>query len=170
MTKLTDKVVICSAGMRADIIFLHKKLQQEIKTYKHKFGKVPSISAIAQLLMNTLYSRRFFPYYAFNLLCGLDEEGVGAIYSYDAIGSHDRVNCQAMGSGSQMVLPVLDCQVKDHNELNPILPDKKDDIIESLRDVMHGVCERDIYTGDNLEVCVITKEGIEITKEPLRRD
>ena len=43
---------------------------------------------MASLLGYTLYMKRFFPYYCFNLIAGLDENGNGAVYGYDAIGSY----------------------------------------------------------------------------------
>ena len=50
-------------------------LQARLTEYQHAQQKVMNSNAIAQLLSVTLYSRRFFPYYAFCLLAGLDEEG-----------------------------------------------------------------------------------------------
>ena len=170
ITQLTDKCVIATSGMRADMIALHKTMKTRVKLYKAKFHKTPDIPAIAQMLGNTLYGRRFFPYYTFNLLCGVDAEGKGAIYGYDAIGSYDRVNCGAMGSGSELVVPILDNQVKDHNVLEPEPPTDVEVVENVLRDAMHAATERDIYTGDKLEMVTIDKDGVRFEKEQMRRD
>ena len=107
-SKLTERCVITSGGMVADIEALHKQLIARIKTYKLNFRKEPTIESIAQLLSNTLYGRRFMPYYSFNLLCGLDVEGQGCVYGYDAIGSFDKLTYGVQGSGSQLGAPILD--------------------------------------------------------------
>ncbi len=67
-----------------------------------------SSPAIAQLLSVTLYYRRFFPYYAFCMVGGVDEEGKGAVYGYDAVGSYKRDDYGCMGSGQNFIMPILD--------------------------------------------------------------
>ena len=44
--------------------------------YEHSHGRKMSTAAAAQLMSVTLYYRRFFPYYAFCMIAGLDEEGM----------------------------------------------------------------------------------------------
>jgi hypothetical protein len=39
---------------------------------------------------------------------GLDENGKGAVYGYDAVGSYKRDDYGAMGSGQNFVIPLLD--------------------------------------------------------------
>ena len=107
-TKLTESCVITSGGMVADIETLHKLLIAKVKTYERTFKKSPSVESLAQLLGNTLYSRRFMPFYAFNLLCGLDKNGAGIVYGYDAIGSFDKLTYGVQGSGSELGAPILD--------------------------------------------------------------
>lgn len=67
--------MLASSGMQADIKTLHKILQARVKTYEYVHRKTITTSALAQMLSNALYYKRFFPYYAFNILAGLDETG-----------------------------------------------------------------------------------------------
>ena len=90
---------------------------------------------MAQRLSVMLYSRRFFPYYAYNILAGLDTEGEivglansrnyshhsqhllhalgkGCVYSFDVVGSYDRETYRAGGSASSMLQPLLDNQAR----------------------------------------------------------
>lgn len=108
-TKLTATCMITSGGMVADIDALHKNLLTRIRIYKMQNKREPSPESIAKLLSNTLYGRRFMPFYAFNLLCGLDAtSGEGIIYGYDAIGSYQPVNYGCLGSGRELGISVLD--------------------------------------------------------------
>ena len=59
-----------------------------------------------------LYGKRFFPYYASVILGGIDEEGKGAVYSFDMVGSYEREKCRAAGAASALVQPFLDNQVR----------------------------------------------------------
>ena len=69
------KCVIASAGMQADMETLHKVLHSRHVSYQFAHRRPMGCPAMAQLLSNTLYHKRFFPYYTFNLCAGLDEEG-----------------------------------------------------------------------------------------------
>jgi 20S proteasome alpha/beta subunit len=73
--KLTDKVVLASSGMQADIATLHRVLRIRLTQYVHTHGKEMSLEAVSQMLSNMLYYRRFQPYYTFNVLGGIDQSG-----------------------------------------------------------------------------------------------
>jgi 20S proteasome subunit beta 6 len=86
--------------MVADVETLHKNLLTRIKTYVMENRREPTTESIAQFLSNSLYGRRFMPFYAFNLLCGLDTNGEGCVFGYDAVGSYDKLTYGVQGSGS----------------------------------------------------------------------
>merc|ERR1712187_729578 len=138
--------------------------------YEHKNGRSPSITAIAQLLSTMLYGKRFFPYYTFNVLAGIDEAGEGAVYHYDAIGNFERVPYTTSGSGSSLVMSVLDCQLGQLNSTQAKQELDQKEIIELAKDVMSSVGERDIHTGDGGEIFLVTPAGV--NKEPfeLKKD
>ena len=71
----TPQVVIAAAGFEADASTLKKVIQRRNVNYQHNHKKSMSVAAAAQLVGNTLYYKRFFPYYSFTLVAGLDTEG-----------------------------------------------------------------------------------------------
>merc|ERR1712070_661423 len=107
-------------GMKADAITLHKMLKARIVMYEHTHRRQPSVTAIAQMLSTVLYYKRFFPYYTFNILAGVDDDGKGACYHYDAIGSFERVPYTTSGSGSSLAHPVLDAIIAQENVVEPL--------------------------------------------------
>lgn len=169
-TKLSSRCVIATGGCRTDVITLHKVLTIRMIQYKTNHKREMFCPSTAQMLSNTLYYKRFMPYYAFNVLGGIDNEGKGAVYTYDAIGSFERVQYAAQGAGQKLIIPVLDNIVgyKNRTEPKPKLTLKA--AVETIKDVFVTAGERDIYTGDSVEIFTITKDGVERTTFDLKRD
>jgi len=161
LIKLTDKCVLATSGMQADMATLHKVLQIRLAQYQHQIGKPMSTPAIAQLLSNLLYYKRFFPYYTFNVLGGIDDEGLGCCYSYDAVGSYQRVMYSSSGTGHTLVQVLLDNQVhKQHQQKGEKRDLLRQEAEELVQDAMNSAGERDIYTGDYVLMYTVTKDGV----------
>lgn len=167
---LSSKTVLASAGCLSDVITLRRMLSARLTQYEHSNARVMSTSAAAQLLSVTLYYRRFFPYYSFCLLAGLDEEGKGAVYGYDAVGSFKRDEYGAMGSGQNFIMPILDNLIGHKNRMDPKQELTAEEAVAIVKSVFITVTERDIYTGDSVEIKLITKDGISTEIFQLKKD
>jgi 20S proteasome subunit beta 6 len=172
---LNKKTILASAGMQADRATLQKMMHARAVMYAHSNRRDMSCPAAAQLLSNTLYFKRFFPYYTFNILAGLDEAGRGAVYTYDAIGSYERTGYSCQGSGKDLIQPVLDNQLKAASPL--VLPPQSsvtalpmEDALDLVKDAFAAATERDIYTGDAVEIVVVQPSGTTTEVMQLRKD
>jgi 20S proteasome subunit beta 6 len=148
-----------------------------------------SCPAVAQMLAITLYQKRFFPYYVFSILGGLDTEGLfavhlshhlywiycftgkGIVYSFDPVGSYERQTCRAGGSAASLLQPFLDNQIDKKNMKNtPFVLPTKEEAIKIAKDAFSSATERDIHTGDYLQIFVVTKDGVKVDRYDLKKD
>jgi 20S proteasome subunit beta 6 len=177
LLQLKSNVVIGSVGFHGDSLTFSKALESKLKMYEYEHNKKPSTQAVAQLISNMLYNRRFFPYYVNTIVAGLTREGQGAVYSYDPVGSYEREVYRAGGSSAALLQPLLDSQLglKNRNgtfELNRsyVVSSSKEHVVGLIKDAFISASERDIYNGDGVVLNIITKEGVQVEHFPLRRD
>ncbi|KAJ1742776.1 Proteasome subunit beta type-6 [Coemansia sp. RSA 1086] len=170
--ELSNKTVLALSMCSADGKRLYEVLEQRAQLYFHKHDKPIGTEALAQLLSNTLYSRRMFPYYVFPILAGITADGKGVAYSYDALGNMKDVTHIAYGSASALVQPFLDNQVGFANQRNadPNRRLTRDQAMRVAIDAFTGSTERDIYTGDWLELFIIDANGVHKEVRELKHD
>jgi len=172
--KLTSKTFLACTGFHGDVLTLVNILEARLKMYKHEHQKEMSTSAIAAMLSTVLYYRRFFPYYTYNLLAGIDDNGVGCVYSFDPVGSYERESYRAAGSAGAILQPLLDNQIGYKNQLGltggkPSLSAERAHNL--VKDVFTSAAERDIYTGDAVKIALVrADEGSDVEQFSLRKD
>ncbi|KAF3942127.1 hypothetical protein ABW19_dt0206089 [Dactylella cylindrospora] len=159
-------IILGVVGMAADGEELARKVARRIDDYKRSHDKHITVSAAATMLSRILYQKRFFPYLAQPLLGGLDENGVGAIYSYDYVGSFEREQSRSFGAAAALVTPFLDNQINFKNQFVPAShgeePRKPEalprEYVEKIvKDAFTSAVERHIEVGDGLQVVTITR-------------
>ncbi|KAJ7717726.1 nucleophile aminohydrolase [Mycena maculata] len=162
--RLTDKAVLATNGFAADGNMFVKKVRQRLEWYRHAHAKDMSLRAIARLIQTMLYARRFFPYYVYNILGGIEEDGSGAVYSFDPVGSYEREACRAAGAAQSLVQPFLDNQIYFKNQTpapgtsHPAhLP--LNHVLSLVIDSFTSATERHIEVGDGLEMYVVLAKG-----------
>ena len=112
------------------------------------------------------------PYYAFNVVAGLDAAGKGAVYTYDAVGSYERVAYAAQGSGQKLIIPLLDNLVGGKNRSDRTPPPQltATEAVALAIEAFITAGERDMYTGDAVEIHVITAAGVARQVFALKKD
>ncbi|WFD34249.1 proteasome endopeptidase complex [Malassezia cuniculi] len=162
-----DRATLATTGFNADAEALVARVRQQLEWYQYTNGRPMPLHSIARMLSTILYSKRFFPYYVYNLLGGIDEQGKGAVFSYDPVGSYERVICNASGAAQGLLLPFLDSQVmfKNINVPGGTTPEPGhlplETSLQLTMDAFTSATERHIEVGDGLEVYVVRSSATE---------
>ncbi|MCK4740446.1 MAG: proteasome subunit beta [Candidatus Thorarchaeota archaeon] len=149
--KLTDTIVLASAGLTSDYQMLVNRLQAQIKLYELNQKKKIGVKVLSKMVANTLYSRRMMPLYVQTVIVGLDAEGP-ALYTLDMGGSLIPDEYTAAGTGVRTAYGVLE------NDFKAGLTVKEAEEI-AIRAVKAGIA-RDVQSGGPIQVMVVTKDGV----------
>ncbi len=149
---LTDKVGATIAGLVADMQILVLQIKALTKIRKMELKRDVPPNSVAKMMSNLMYERRFFPFLTQIIVGGIVDKP--AIYTLDPLGSVLPDDYAAVGTGAEMALGVLDQQFK--------LGMKEKEAVDLAVKSVKAATMRDSFSGDGIDVLVITKDG---TKE-----
>ncbi|MHA2153429.1 MAG: proteasome subunit beta [Candidatus Thorarchaeota archaeon] len=149
--KLTDTIVLASAGLTSDYQMLVNRLQAQIKLYELNQKKDITVKALSKMIANTLYSRRMAPLYVQTVVVGLDANGP-QLFSLDMGGSLIPDEYTATGSGTAPAYGVLEDGFKPNMTV-------KDAETIAINAVKAGIA-RDAQSGGDIRVMSVTDGGV----------
>ena len=147
--QIDDHIAMTISGGVADAQRVVEVLKVNAKIYKLNNSRPMPIKAASRLVANVLFSARG-GLLAQILVGGVDSTGPH-VFSLDPFGSLVEEKYVATGSGSPIAYGVLEDKYKEGNTIKDMLPV----VVRSVDSAM----KRDIASGDNYDVAVITKEG-----------
>jgi proteasome beta subunit len=153
---IADHIAMTIAGVSGDAQTLARYMKAELKLFEIQNQRRISVKGACTLLSNILQGSKFFPYYVQLILAGFDDGP--KIFSLDAVGGwEEEKKFFSTGSGSPMALGVLEDSYKD----NLSVEEGKKIALRAIK----AAIERDIASGGKgVDVAVITKDGIKITR------
>jgi proteasome beta subunit len=132
---------------------LIRSLKAEVSLYESRRGEDMTMQALSTLTANFLRSGAFLIVQP--ILGGVDDEGPH-IYSIDPLGGTTEEEYTVTGSGSQYALGVLEQEYDDALSI--------DEAKTVAARAIKSAVERDLASGNGINVAVVTDEGVEISR------
>lgn len=159
--KITKNIGVTVAGSVGDTQALVRQLRAEAKYYRRREETPMSVRAAAKLTSNMFQAARAFPYLAVLILAGVDENGPG-LYLLSLDGSLIEETMVSTGSGSPVAYGLLESEYEENLTVEQALPLA----VRALSSAM----ERDIATGNEIKVAIITEDGFEeLSSEEIKK-
>jgi proteasome beta subunit len=159
--KIDQNIGITIAGLVGDAQVLVRYLRAEVSLYRLRRNAALTAEGAATLLANILNGNRFYPYYAWLILGGVDGKG-GHVFSVDPAGGCIEDKFVSVGSGSPFVYGL----VEEGYSRDISTTDGVDLALRGLA----AAIKRDSASGDGYLVNVISpKEYRELTEDEINK-
>lgn len=154
IVKITDYMAMTTSGLVADAQVLAEILREELRYYELTTKRKPSVAAAANMLAAIIFSARMYPYIVQLLLGGYDT--APRLFNIDWLGTVTEEKYTATGSGSPIAIGVIESGYREDM--------KVDEAVELAVKAVRAAMERDVATGNGIDVVIIGK-GTFITRE-----
>ncbi|KAG5264899.1 hypothetical protein AALO_G00259250 [Alosa alosa] len=148
---IAPNIYCCGAGTAADTEKTTEILSSNLTIFSMNSGRNPRLIMAANILQDMLF-RYKGQIGAHLILGGVDCTG-SHLYTVGPYGSMDKKPYLAMGSGDLAALGILEDRFKPNMEM--------EDAKTLVRDAIHAGIMSDLCSGNNIDICVITREGVD---------
>lgn len=152
---ISKNIYCCGAGTSADTENVTDMIASQLELHRLATGAEPRVVTAMTRLKQKLFQYQGHVSAAL-VLGGVDVEG-SHLYTIHPHGSVDRLPFATMGSGSLAAMAVLEHGYRDNLE--------EKDAIELVSQAIQAGIFNDLGSGSNVDVCVITKAGVNGNKE-----
>jgi len=158
--KVSDHIAVTTAGAVGDADKLVELLAAEAGYYRTTHGREIGVLQLSQIASLVLNSQFLFPYIVNLLVGGYDTQP--RLVFLDLDGTMVEEKMTATGSGSPVAYGVLERGYREEMKVKEAVPLA----VEAVRTAM----KRDIATGNEVQVAVITSEGVRfLTPEEIKK-
>ncbi|KAM7384753.1 hypothetical protein PAMA_011893 [Pampus argenteus] len=148
---IAPNIYCCGAGTAADTEKTTDLLSSNLSIFSLNSGRNPRVIMAVSILQDMLYRYRG-QIGASLILGGVDCTG-NHLYTLGPYGSVNKVPYLAMGSGDLAALAILEDGFKPNMEL--------EEAKELVRVAIHAGIMSDLGSGNNIDICVITRQGVD---------
>ncbi|RXN02409.1 proteasome subunit beta type-8-like protein [Labeo rohita] len=148
---IAPNIYCCGAGTAADTEKTTEMLSSNLTIFSMNSGRNPRVVMAVNILQDMLFRYRGM-IGAHLILGGVDCTG-SHLYTVGPYGSMDKVPYLAMGSGNLPAMGILEDRFKANMDL--------EEAKSLVSDAIHAGIMSDLGSGNNIDLCVITKEGVD---------
>lgn len=151
---ISDTIMCCGAGTAADTDATTQLISSQLTLHSLATRRAPRVVTALNMLKHMLF--RYQGYVSAALVLGGVDFNGAHLYTVYPHGSTDRLPYVTMGSGSLAAMAVFEANYKEEMTM------------EEAKQLMYeGISAgifNDLGSGGNVDLCVITKEGKEMTR------
>lgn len=156
---ITDRIGAACAGLTSDFQVLIRLVRASVNLYELDMKKPITAKAAAKLMSNILFQRKWVPLITDTIVAGFNGDEPH-LYTLDLVGSLIDEKFAAVGTGARVAIGVLEAR---YNEEISVEEGKK-----LALDSIKSASERDIASGEGVDILVIKKDGFEESYFPLK--